>query len=389
MMKVIYFDNACTSFPKPVPVAQAVYEFIKERGVNVNRGNYSLAYEAEDSVYETRRKLARLFHFPESKNVIFTANITMSLNMVLKGLLRPHDHVLVSSMEHNAVMRPLVQLQAGGVSFDRIPCTKTGELRFEETEALLKPNTRAIILTHASNVCGTILPLEKIGGLCRQHKLLFIVDSAQTAGSLPLDMIKEGIDVLCFTGHKGLLGPQGIGGFILKEEISQRLEPLISGGTGSLSHLETVPDFLPDRFEPGTLNLPGIAGLKAALEYIEKTGMEAIHTKEMQLTGQFLEGIKRLNRVRLIGKPGLEGRTSVVSLQIEAMDNAQAAFSLEQQFGILTRVGLHCAPSAHKTLGTYPEGTIRFSFGHLNTEEEVEAALSALRIICSQRAEKK
>lgn len=242
-MDKIYMDNACTSFPKPPTVATAVCDFIANYGVNINRGSYGPAYEMENVVYQTRVALSRLFGYPDCKNVIFTANITTSLNMVLKGLLRPGDHVLVSSMEHNAVMRPLVQLTGDGVSFDRIPCTKQGELCLKEAEALIRPNTKAVIMTHASNVCGTVMPLTEVGDFCRRHGLTFIVDSAQTAGVLPIHMGDMHIDALCFTGHKGLLGPQGIGGFIVTDELAARIQPLISGGTGSLSHSEDVPDF--------------------------------------------------------------------------------------------------------------------------------------------------
>ena len=241
-----------------------------------------------------------------------------------------------------------------------------------------------MVLTHASNVCGTLMPLKEVGDFCRKHGLYFIVDAAQTAGVFPIDMEDMKIDALCFTGHKGLLGPQGTGGLILRDQLAMELTPLISGGTGSLSHLEEVPAFLPDRFEPGTLNLPGIVGLHAALAYLEETGVERIRSWELALTDLFLREAKELPGIRLIGRTDIENRAPVVSLQMRAMDNAEAAFRLEQEYGILTRVGLHCAPNAHKTLGTYPAGTIRFSFGHFNKEEEIHTALRALGALASR-----
>lgn len=381
-MDKIYMDNACTSFPKPPTVAAAVGDFITNYGVNINRGSYGPAYEMENVVYQTRVALSRLFGYPDCKNVIFTANITTSLNMVLKGLLRPGDHVLVSSMEHNAVMRPLVQLTRDGVSFDRIPCTQQGELRLKEAAALVRPNTKAVIMTHASNVCGTVMPLTEVGDFCRRHGLTFIVDSAQTAGVLPIHMGDMHIDVLCFTGHKGLLGPQGIGGFIVTDELAARIQPLISGGTGSLLHSEDVPDFLPDKFEAGTMNLPGIIGLHASLNYLLEEGITTIHEKEMVLTRRFLDGLSTIPDLFVAGKQDTEQRVAVVSISSGSKDNAQLAFELENQYGILTRVGLHCAPGAHKTLTTFPTGTVRFSFSHYNTSDEVDTAIAALKSIC-------
>ena len=325
--------------------------------------------------------LCRLFNFKDCKNVIFTQNITMSLNMVIKGLLKKGDHVLVSAMEHNAVMRPLTQLLAEGISFDRMPCNEEGELITEEIEKLIKPETRAVVITHASNVCGTVMPVKEVGAICKKHGLIFVLDAAQSAGVFKIDMEEMNIDVLCFTGHKGLLGPQGTGGFIVRDEIAEKMTALISGGTGSISHTEEVPEFLPDKFEHGTMNLPGIMGLHAALTYLEEKGIENIHRREMELTERFIKGIEGLENIKIAGKKGIEGRTSVVSVTAKNMDNAQAAFVLEDEFGIQTRVGLHCAPNAHKTLGTYPAGTIRFSFGQFNTEEEVDCAIEALKEI--------
>lgn len=381
-MTRIYLDNACTTFPKPSEVPASMSDFISNHGVNINRGSYSPAYDMEELVYTTRLWLAELFNYPDCKNVIFTANVTTSLNMVIKGLLKPGDHVLVSSMEHNAVMRPLVQLTQYGITFDRIPCTIEGELHLTALAELVKPETRAIIMTHASNVCGTMMPLAEVGAFCHDHGLLFIVDSAQTAGVVPIDMAAMHIDALCFTGHKGLLGPQGIGGFIVTDAVADAMTPLIAGGTGSVSHTEEMPDFLPDKFESGTLNLPGIVGLHASLAYIRKVGLDAICQKEMALTERFLHGIRDIPGLAIVGKKDTTNRTAVVSITATNQDNAIVAQELEDQYGIMTRVGLHCAPSAHKTLGTFPSGTIRFSFGHYNTADEINTAIHALQSLC-------
>ena len=380
-MDYIYLDNASTSFPKAPTVATAMSDYITNRGININRGSYALAYDVEDIIYTTRQRLNTLFNGHDPSHVIFTQNVTMSLNMVIKGLLKSGDHVLVSSMEHNAVMRPLTQLLDKGITFDIIPCDKMGSIQLESMDNLIRPNTVALIINHASNVCGTIQPLESIGPICKTHNLQFIVDAAQTAGVIPIDVKACHIDALCFTGHKGLLGPQGIGGIILTKEMAQNLTPLIAGGTGSFSHLETMPTHMPDAFEAGTLNLPGIIGLNEGLAYIESQGMDNIHNHELALTQAFLEGLQSIDGINIVGKQNIQDRTAVVSITIDGMDPASIAYELESTYHIMTRVGLHCAPRAHRTLGTYPEGTVRFSFGYANTHKDVESALSALHRI--------
>lgn len=380
-MNYIYLDNASTTFPKAPNVASAMAEYITNRGININRGSYALAYDVEDIIYTTRQRLHTLFNGHDPSHVIFTQNVTMSLNTVIKGLLKAGDHVLVSSMEHNAVMRPLTQLLDKDITFDTIPCDSTGSLQMDSIEPLIRPNTVALIINHASNVCGTIQPLKSIGPICKAHNLQFIVDAAQTAGVIPIDVKACHIDALCFTGHKGLLGPQGIGGIILTKEMAQTLTPLIAGGTGSFSHLETLPTHMPDAFEAGTLNLPGIIGLNEGLDYIESQGMENIHNHELVLTQSFLEGLQSIDGINIVGKQNIQDRTAVVSITIDGMDPANIAYELESTYHIMTRVGLHCAPRAHQTLGTYPEGTVRFSFGYANTHKDVESALSALHRI--------
>lgn len=383
-MEGIYLDNAATSFPKPDEVSQAVYRYMTQIGCNAGRSSYTGAYALEELILETRERLCALFGGDDCSNVVFTANVTQSLNLLIKGYLKPGDHVLVSSMEHNAVMRPLVQMQEKGISFTRIPCSVTGELCLDEMAGCLRSSTKAVIMTHASNVCGTMMPLEQVGAFCQAHGLRFFVDSAQTAGVFPIDMKSMHIDALAFTGHKGLLAPQGIGGVVFRDGLACEIEPLIGGGTGSISHTEDMPEFMPDRFEAGTLNLPGIAGLHASLNWLEKTGMEQIRIHELMLTQRFLDGLHELGgqgKLRLIGSRDCRNRTGVVSIQTTDLDIAHAAHRLDCDYGIMTRVGLHCAPSAHRTLGTYPTGTIRISFGWANTAAHVDAALRALQEI--------
>lgn len=392
-MQQIYLDNASTTFPKPQVVADAVYQYITHAGTNISRG--TCATSSENLVYTTRELLCEFFGAEDSKNVIFTKNVTESLNIVIKGLLRSGDHVLVSAMEHNAVMRPLQQIgteltadnaPADAITFSRIPCDAEGALHLDALPQRIRPNTRAIIMTHASNVCGTVQPLAEVGSFCQEHGLRFIVDSAQSAGILPLNMQELHIDALAFTGHKGLLAPQGIGGLLLREDIIDEISPLIVGGTGSLSHTERTPRFLPDKFEAGTLNLPGIAGLQAALIWLKQQSIDKIRTHELTLTQQFLDGLRQLEAqglLRIVGKRNCNNRLGVVSIATDKMDIAELAFILADKYAIATRVGLHCAPHAHKTLGTYPTGTLRISFGWHNTAAEVSAALHALREVLS------
>lgn len=388
-MQQIYLDNASTTFPKPQAVADAVYQYITHAGTNISRG--TCAASSEDLVFATRELLCRFFGSEDSKNVVFTKNITESLNIIIKGLLHSGDHVLVSAMEHNAVMRPLRQIgaeltacnaPADAITFSRIPCNEEGALCLESLPQLVRPNTKAIIMTHASNVCGTVQPLAAIGSFCHKHNLKFIVDSAQSAGVVPINMQAMHIDALAFTGHKGLFAPQGIGGFVLRESMIDEITPLIVGGTGSLSHTEHTPHFMPDKFEAGTLNLPGIAGLHASLTWLQQQGIGKILTHELTLTQQFLDGLQQLEVQKLlhiVGKRDCSERVGVVSISTDITDIAELAFILADKYAIATRVGLHCAPNAHKTLGTYPTGTLRFSFGWHNTAEEVNVALQALK----------
>ena len=391
-MQQLYLDNASTSFPKPREVSDAVFQYMTGVGSNIGRGGYASAYAAEETVFAARQLLCDFFGGDDPKNVVFTKNITESLNVLLRGLLHAGDHVLVSSMEHNAVMRPLQLLgremgpdepvPADMLTFSRIPCDKEGNLELEYLPKLMRTNTKAIIMTHASNVCGTLLPVAMVGAFCKEQGLFFILDSAQSAGLFPINMQELGVDALAFTGHKGLLGPQGIGGFILREHMVEQVAPLLVGGTGSLSHTERTPGFMPDKFEAGTLNLPGIAGLAAGVGWLKERGLERIRAHELALTAQLLAGLATLEQqglLRIVGRRDCEQRTSVVSIAHTHQDIALVAYELAEKYGIATRVGLHCAPNAHKTLGTYPTGTLRFSLGWHNNEAEVATALAALK----------
>ncbi len=380
-MREIYFDNSSTSFPKAPSVGKAMCAFIEGGAFNINRGGYDGAYEVGSEVLETREILKDLFNCSNSKNVVFTPSVTYSLNYFIKGYLKPGDHVIVSSMEHNAVMRPLIQMKKLGLELDIVECDDEGSINADEFRPYIKENTKAIITTHASNVCGTIFPIRDIGALCKEYNLIYVVDTAQSAGIVEIDMVRDNIDFLAFTGHKGLLGPQGIGGFIVSDKLTGQIEPIISGGTGSMSDSEEMPIFLPDRFESGTMNLPGIIGLHQALIYLKEKGIDNIRNGKMEITKYFLDRIKEIDNVKIAGKKDIKDRLGVVSLDFRDVDNSVVAFYLSSKYKIMTRVGLHCAPRAHKTLGTFPQGTVRFSFSHFNTKEEVDICIDAIKDI--------
>lgn len=378
-MRTVYMDNAATSYPKAPGVGEAMADYIVNVGCNIGRGGYQQAYDAAALALDTRQQLCRLVNGPGERNVIFTPGATHSLNYLLKGLLRAGDRVVTSTMEHNAVLRPLTQLQAEGVEVDYFPCNDKGELLLEQAADRLTPGTRAVVLTHASNVSGTIMPLAEIGALCRERGILFLVDGAQSVGILPVDMQAMAIDGLAFPGHKGLLGPQGIGGLVLSDALAAQITPLIAGGTGSVSHELVMPAFLPDRFEAGTLNLPGIYGLHAALSYLEQEGA-ALREREARLAGHLWARLKELEEdgLRVVGVDDPAGRTGVVSVDFLHADDGEMAFRLEQEYGIQTRCGLHCAPTAHQTLGTFPQGTVRFSVGPFTSFEDVDYVQDAV-----------
>ena len=378
-MKKVYADNCSTSFPKAPGVSEAIKDFLDNTGCNVNRGGYADSYGVAMEILEARQMLADMFQAESPQDVIFTPGLTYSLNMLLLGFLRKNDHIITTSMEHNAVMRPLHALFKNGVIYDVAPCDKNGLLNPADIIPLIKKETKAVVMLHASNVCGTVMPIEAVAEICGKNKLRLIVDAAQTAGIL--DIKAREMDALAFAGHKGLLGPQGLGGFIIKREFADEVAPLITGGTGSLSSESEQPGFPPDKFESGTINIPAIFGLKKAVEYINSTGMKRIYAKEMALVSAFVSKIRGIKGVDIIGKDEAAGGVPVVSLDFAGNDNAAVAAALDGNYGIMTRCGLHCAPMAHKTLNTYPRGTVRFSFGHFNTMDDVEYIARSIKEI--------
>ena len=380
-MKTTYLDNAATSFPKPEGVSARMKEYMDTVGATINRSVYGAAQDAGLVTLMLRESLKKFFHFPDPvTHVILTPGATAGLNMVIKGYLRPGDHCIVSSMEHNAVMRPLLQLS--GVEYDRIPANREGLINPADVEKLIRPNTRLIIMAHGSNVCGAVQDAAAVGEICKQHGIAFALDVAQTAGHIDIDFEKWGLSALVAPGHKGLLGPSGIGVMLLRDDFAKELNPLIAGGTGSASDSEYLPDYLPDRFESGTPNLPGIYGLAASMEFLQKEGLEKLHAHEMTLCKRFMDGVAQIPGAVVCGPQGLENRVGVISLDFPGQDNAEVAYRLEMDHGILTRCGLHCAPSAHKSLDTFPRGTVRFSLGFASTEEDVDTALAAIKAVC-------
>jgi len=384
---IIYLDNAATSWPKPAGVAQAIADFITCIGANPGRAGHRLSTAAAELVYDTRALLAEMFGAEDPLRVVFCKNVTEALNTILRGLLRPGDHVITGSMEHNSVMRPLRALERQGVELTVVPASPAGVLQPRHFEHALRPHTRLIVLNHASNVVGTLAPVREVGQIAREHGIWLVVDAAQTAGVYPIHMPADNIDILCFTGHKGLLGPQGTGGFILGERVpADAIEPLMRGGTGSRSEEEHQPEFLPDRFESGTLNAAGIAGLKAGLEFLREEGIQKVRAHEMALTRRLLDGLRAIAGVQVYGTGDPAQQVAVVSFNIAGMSPSEAALALDEEFGILCRVGLHCAPAAHRTIGTFPQGTIRFSPGYFTTSQDIDRALEAVETL-AQRAQ--
>jgi cysteine desulfurase family protein len=380
---MIYLDNPASSWPKPPQVKEAMVKFMEEVGANPGRSGHFLSIEAARVIYETREALSLLFHVRDSSRIVFTLNATESINLALKGLLKPGDHVITSSMEHNSVMRPLRDLEKQGIELTVVPCFEDGTLDPQEVEKKIQSATRMIVLNHASNVTGTLLPIREVGKIAREYNLLFLADSAQTAGVYPIDVEKDKIDLLAFTGHKSLYGPQGTGGLVIGERIDEKeMTPLKQGGTGSRSEFEGQPDFLPDRFESGTPNGVGIAGLRAGVQFVLEKGIEKIRQKEMTLIEKLIEGLREIPQVKLYGPESIKDRIATISFNLARLSPSEVAQRLEKEFGILCRPGLHCAPAAHHTLGTFPEGTVRFGLSAFNSEAEVEAAIQAVSLIC-------
>ncbi|ABO48815.1 cysteine desulfurase family protein [Desulforamulus reducens MI-1] len=379
---MVYFDSAATSWPKPPEVWQAMEHFIRKVGASPGRAGHKRTVEANKIVDETRQLLADLFNVDDYQRIIFTLNATDSLNLAIKGLLRPGDHVVTSSMEHNSVTRPLYTLEAYGVQVTKVKCDQQGNINLGEVEQAIRPNTRAIVLTHASNVSGTIMPVEEVGRIAAKYNLFFVMDAAQTAGLLDIDVKKLNISVLTFPGHKSLMGPQGTGGLYIREGVP--LLTLREGGTGSGSETPTQPDMMPEKYESGTLNAVGIAGLGAGVKFLRRVGMAKIREHEMRLTKQFLEGAAGIEGLHIYGQQDLNNRVPVVSFRIDGYKAGPVGDSLDKEYDIACRAGLHCAPDAHNTLGTFDEKLVRFSFSYFNKPEEVDYALNALRKIAFQ-----
>lgn len=379
-MKPVYMDNAAGSFPKAPGTAAAMADFLEHGAANIARGGYGSAYAAGERVFDLRCKLAERFGCSDPRRVIFTPGATWSLNMALSGLLRPGDRVVTTSLEHNSVARPLRAMEEQGLRFEKAPCGADGITKPQALRQLLEPETRALVMTHASNVCGAIQPVSEGAGLCRQRETLFVLDAAQTAGELEINMEEMGLDVLAIPGHKGLLGPQGVGLLLLSERAAGEMRPPVHGGTGSASHKDRTPELLPDRLEPGTLNLPGLMGLAQALAF---TGRD--RAREARQAAYLQQALSRLPGLRLLGPASVEEKVPVFALDFRNMDNAHAAWLLETEYGILTRCGLHCSPWAHQALGSFPQGAVRLSPGWATTDDEVERTAEAIRSICASK----
>lgn len=373
---MIYFDNAATSLHKPPQVAEAVCRALQTMG-NAGRGAHEASLQSARTIYDTRALLADFFGLGNPSGLAFTSNSTEALNTAIKGTLNPGDHVITTVCEHNSVLRPLYELEEKGLALSFVPADKKGRPDYASFEKLIQPNTKAIVCTHASNLTGNLLDIERIGMICKKHQLLFILDASQSAGVFDIDMQKTGIDILCFTGHKSMLGPQGTGGICVREGL--QIRPLKSGGSGILTYSKKHPEQMPTALEAGTLNGHGIAGLHAAVEFLKQTGLNRIRQKEKSLLQRFYEGIKDLPGLKIYGDLSSFDRCAILSLNIGDYDSSEVADELAQDYGISTRPGVHCAPLMHEALGTVSQGAVRFSFSYFNTEEEIDAAIQALQ----------
>jgi len=378
---LIYMDNAATSYPKPDAVIQAMTDYMKNIGANSGRSGHRLAIEAGRIVYETREAVAELFNISDPLRIVFCSNATEALNLAMRGFLKAGDGVITSSIEHNSVMRPLRALEEEGVEVTVVNCSSQGFLQQRDVQSAVKPNTKLIVLNHASNVAGSILPVAEVGKIARENNLVLLVDAAQTAGAYPIDVEAMNIDLLAFTGHKTMLGPQGTGGLYIREGID--LKPLKFGGTGSRSEEERQPDFLPDKYESGTLNVVGLAGLAAGVRFVLTEGVELIREEEKKLTDRLLDGLANIDSITIYGGLDAENRVGLVSFNIDGLLPSEVGFQLDEEYEIMCRVGLHCAPAAHKTIGTFPTGAVRLSLSHFTTEEDIEKTIRAVEKIAS------
>ena len=386
---MVYLDNAATTFPKPNEVSGEVCRCMREYGGNPGRGAHPIAMAAAEKVYECRERLSDFFGAPGAGSVIMTPGATFALNLAIKGLIPPGDrargermHIIISDLEHNSVLRPLYDMQTRGAAVDFVRADRRGNIRYEDMEALFRPNTKAVVCTHASNLTGNMLDIARIGAMAHAHGALLVIDASQTAGAALIDMQKMGIDVLCFTGHKGLMGPQGTGGLCIRPGVE--LRPLLRGGTGVHSYDREQPKEYPARLEAGTLNGHGLAGLHAALDFILRQGAESIGARERQLMRRFYEGVRSIPGVTVYGDFTAPERAAIVTLNIRDYDSAEIADILAEDYGIATRAGAHCAPRMHEALGTVQQGAVRFSFSFFNTEEEADAAVFAVRELAEE-----
>ena len=378
---MIYFDNAATTLRKPRCVIEAVTEAMGSMG-NSGRGGHDGALSAARTIYDTRAALAKLFGAEGPERIAFTVNSTEALNMAIKGLLAPGDHVITTALEHNSVLRPLYELEDRGMELTILGADALGNIRYEDFEQAVRPTTRAIVTTHGSNLTGNLLDIEKIGSIARAYGLTYIVDASQTAGVFDIDVQRMNIDILCFTGHKGLLGPQGTGGLYVREGIEIR--PLLSGGSGVQTYLRSHPPQMPTVLEAGTLNGHGIAGLGAAVKYLQETGLDTIRQKEQALMWAFYEAVRQIPGITVYGDFSTGERCAIVSLNVRDYDSGEVSDALSESYGIATRPGAHCAPLMHRALGTVDQGAVRFSFSHFNTEEEIKIAVSALQELAQE-----
>lgn len=381
MLKLIYFDNAATTWPKPKEVYDEVNNVLRNCG-NPGRGSHRMAIESGRVILDARQEICELFNIINPMRVIFAQNTTDSINIALKGILKEGDNVITSSMEHNSMIRPLMALKKRGIETTIIECDSKGRINLNDVKKSIKKNTKMIAMIHASNVTGTIMPILEIGNIARENNLIFLVDAAQTAGVLNIDVEKQNIDVLAFPGHKGLYGPQGTGGLYVREGIE--IDTIKEGGTGSSSESLYQPEMMPDKLESGTPNTPGIAGLKEGVRFVRSIGVEKIRKHEKELTNLLINGLKGLPNTIIYGPDDINERVGVVSICINGIDSGEVSYILDKAFDIATRSGLHCSSLAHKTIGTLKTGTVRFGIGYFNTEEEIEKAIKAVGIISKQ-----
>ena len=381
---MIYLDNAATTMKKPDVVIQAVTEALCTMG-NAGRGGHDASLDASRIIYDTRERLAKFFHADSPKQVVFTMNSTESLNIAIKGILEKGDHVITTALEHNSVLRPLYEMEEKGVELTIIPADKQGCIDYADFEKNIRKNTKAIVCTNGSNLTGNLIDLKKVGEITKKYGILFVVDASQTAGVFPIDVQQMHIDVLCFTGHKGLLGPQGTGGMVVREGV--QVKPLLSGGSGVQTYSKTHPAQMPTALEAGTLNAHGLAGLRAAVGYLTETGLDTIRKKEQELMWQFYNAVKEIDGVKVYGDFTAKERCAIVTLNIRDYDSSEVSDALAMHYGISTRPGAHCAPLMHEALGTVEQGAVRFSFAHFNTTEEVDIAINAIRELAAPEEE--